>query len=174
MLLLFFSLCWFVHFFSKVNIMLYGFSLLVRAQRMDVWRSLKHIFFELSETSFRKAIPEASNSLMKATDGSIAEENKKLLQFIEEVTTNVDEIQKSVLAEILSRNANVEYLQRYDLNGHTDRETFKKVIPVITYEDIQPDINRIANGDTSPIFCSQPISEFLTRYVLSKCASPSQ
>lgn len=111
---------------------------------------------------------------MKATEGSIVEENKKALHFIEEVTTNVDEVQKRVLAEILSQNANVEYLQRHDLNGHTDRETFKKVMPVITYEDIQPDINRIANGDKSPIFCFQSTSEFLTRFVFSRCASPSQ
>ncbi|KAG5578946.1 hypothetical protein H5410_049573 [Solanum commersonii] len=80
-----------------------------------------------------------------------------------EVTTNVDEVQKRVLDEILNRNANVEYLQRLNLKGHTDRETFKKVVPVITYEDIQSDINRIANGDRSPILCSQPVSEFLTR-----------
>nr|GEW67390.1 indole-3-acetic acid-amido synthetase GH3.6-like [Tanacetum cinerariifolium] len=44
----------------------------------------------------------------------------------------------------------------------TDRETFKKLVPVITYEDLQPDINRIANGDKSPILSSHPISEFLT------------
>ncbi|KAK8312939.1 hypothetical protein V6Z12_D01G075800 [Gossypium hirsutum] len=35
-------------------------------------------------------------------------------------------------------------------------------MPVITYEDIQPHIDRIANGDTSPILSSNPISEFLT------------
>ncbi|KAG5578947.1 hypothetical protein H5410_049574 [Solanum commersonii] len=84
------------------------------------------------------------------------------LPLVSEVTTNVDEVQKRVLHEILTRNANVEYLQRLNLNGHTDRETFKKFVPVITYEDIQPDINRIANGDTSPILCSQPVSEFIS------------
>ncbi|KAM6572744.1 hypothetical protein CsatA_016824 [Cannabis sativa] len=84
------------------------------------------------------------------------------LQYIEEVTTNADEVQRRVLSEILSRSANVEYLQRQGLKGHTDRETFRKVIPVVTYEDLKPDIDRIANGDTSPILCSQPISEFLT------------
>lgn len=94
-----------------------------------------------------RTIPDAPKIPMKAPNGSIAEENKKVLQFIEEVTTDVDEVQKRVLAEILSRNANVEYLQHHGLNGHTDRETFKKVIPVITYEDIQPDINCIAHGD---------------------------
>ncbi|KAH0721789.1 hypothetical protein KY284_006819 [Solanum tuberosum] len=95
-------------------------------------------------------------------EGSMTEENKKNLEFIEEVTSNVDKVQKRVLHEILTRNANVEYLQRLNLNGHTDRETFKKVVPIITYEDIQSDINRIANGDRSPILCSQPISEFFT------------
>ncbi|KAG5578951.1 hypothetical protein H5410_049578 [Solanum commersonii] len=29
-------------------------------------------------------------------------------------------------------------------------------MPIITYEDIQSDINRIANGNRSPILCSQP------------------
>ncbi|XP_020237985.1 indole-3-acetic acid-amido synthetase GH3.5 [Cajanus cajan] len=92
----------------------------------------------------------------------LAEKNKKILDFIEDVTANADQVQQNVLGEILSRNANVEYLRRHRLNGQTDRDTFKKLLPVITYEDVQPDINRIANGDTSPILTSKPITEFLT------------
>lgn len=61
---------------------------------------------------------------MQVLERNMAEANKKNLEFIEEVTTNVDEVQKRVLHEILTRNANVEYLQRLNLNGHTDRETF--------------------------------------------------
>ncbi|KAK4439867.1 Indole-3-acetic acid-amido synthetase GH3.6 [Sesamum alatum] len=104
-------------------------------------------------------MPEAPK---ESGEYSVAENNRKKLEFIEDVTKNADEVQKRVLAEILSRNAGVEYLKRHGLNGHTDRETFKKIMPVITYEDILPDINRIANGDKSPILCSEPISEFLT------------
>ncbi|KAI3844977.1 hypothetical protein MKW92_028374 [Papaver armeniacum] len=75
---------------------------------------------------------------------------KALLEYIEEVTTNAEEIQKRVLSEILSRNEHVEYLQRKGLDGHTDSETFKKMLPVITYEDLKPDIDRIiSNGNTS-------------------------
>ncbi|KAK6132751.1 hypothetical protein DH2020_033556 [Rehmannia glutinosa] len=109
-------------------------------------------------------MPEAPKEKPNPTDYnySVAENNKKKLEFIEDVTKNADEVQKRVLAEILSRNAHVEYLNRHGLNGHTDRDTFKKIMPVITYEDILPDINRIANGDMSPILCSEPISEFLT------------
>ncbi|MBA0849026.1 hypothetical protein Goshw_010174 [Gossypium schwendimanii] len=108
-------------------------------------------------------MPEApKNTLKPTTDYNLELKNKKTLQFIEDVTSNADEVQTKVLEEILSRNAHVEYLQTRGLNGHTDRETFKKIMPVITYEDIQPHIDRIANGDTSLILSSNPISEFLT------------
>ncbi|KAL2476192.1 Indole-3-acetic acid-amido synthetase GH3.6 [Abeliophyllum distichum] len=107
-------------------------------------------------------MPEAPKEHQKATDYTVAENNKKTLEFIEDVTAKADDVQKRVLAEIICRNAHVEYLKRHGINGNIDRETFKKIMPVITYEDIQPDINRIANGDKSHILCSQPISEFLT------------
>lgn len=93
-----------------------------------------------------------------------AERSAKALQFIEEVTKNTDSVQERVLSEILTQNAETEYLKRFALNGATDRDTFKSKVPVVTYEDLQPDIERIANGDRSPILCAHPISEFLTRY----------
>lgn len=106
--------------------------------------------------------PKEKNDHEKSS--GMDEKNKKLLELIEEVTRNADEVQKKVLFEILSRNCNVEYLKRHGLNGATDRDSFKKLIPVIKYEDIESDITRIANGDKSPILSSHPISEFLTRY----------
>ncbi|GKB65672.1 indole-3-acetic acid-amido synthetase GH3.6 [Tanacetum coccineum] len=98
----------------------------------------------------------------EAPPPTLTERNKKSLEFIEDVTSNPDEVQLKVLSGILTQNADVEYLRRHGFHGQTDRETFKKLVPVITYEDLQPDINRIANGDKSPILSSHPISEFLT------------
>ncbi|CAH2069971.1 unnamed protein product [Thlaspi arvense] len=119
-------------------------------------------------------MPEAPKiAALEVSDQILAEKNKNKLQFVEEVTTNADDVQRRVLEEILSRNADVEYLKRHGLEGRTDRETFKHVMPVVTYEDIQPEINRIANGDKSQILCSNPISEFLTRFVLCFCCSVS-
>lgn len=114
-------------------------------------------------------MPEAPKKFDKEpkaclSDNVVKDKNYKSLQYIEDVTTNADQVQRRVLAEILSRSANVEYLKRHGLRGRTDRETFKNVMPIVTYEDLMPDIDRIANGDTSPILCSKPISEFLTRY----------
>jgi auxin responsive GH3 family protein len=89
--------------------------------------------------------------------------DKRALDFIENVTTNADDEQVRVLSAILTRNANTEYLKRYGLSGRTDRSTFKKCLPVITYDDLKSEIHRIANGDTSPILSGHPVSEFLTR-----------
>ena len=89
----------------------------------------------------------------------------KVIQFIEEMTGNADTVQTNVLAEILGRNADTEYLRYYNLNGATDRQTFKSTIPMVTYDDLQPIIQRIADGDRSPILSAHPISEFLTRLV---------
>ena len=93
------------------------------------------------------------------------EKDAKALRFIEEMTRNADVVQEKVLAEILTRNGQTEYLQRFKLGGFTDRLTFKSEIPVITYDDLQPEIQRIANGDRSHILSALPISEFLTRSV---------
>nr|QHN75168.1 auxin early response protein GH3.1 [Stellera chamaejasme] len=90
------------------------------------------------------------------------EKDAKALQFIEDMTTNVDSVQEKVLSEILSRNSRTEYLKRFNLAGATDRASFKSKLPVVTYEDLQPEIQRIANGDRSPILSAHPVSEFLT------------
>ncbi|KAF8364629.1 hypothetical protein HHK36_033398 [Tetracentron sinense] len=102
------------------------------------------------------------SSLSSSLGPAACEKDAKALQFIEEMTKNADPVQENVLAEILRRNADTEYLQRFQLCGATDRDTFKSKIPVITYEDLQPEIQRIANGDRSAILSAHPISEFLT------------
>ncbi|KAF0921548.1 hypothetical protein E2562_009289 [Oryza meyeriana var. granulata] len=91
-----------------------------------------------------------------------SDKDMEKLMFIEEMTSNVEVVQERVLAEILARNAGTEYLARCGLAGATDRAVFRARVPVVTYEDLRPDIQRIANGDRSPILSAHPISEFLT------------
>lgn len=84
------------------------------------------------------------------------------LRFIEEMTSDVDAVQERVLEEILTRNADTEYLIKCGLAGATDRATFRAKVPMATYEDLQPYIRRIADGDRTPILSGHPVSEFLT------------
>ncbi|KAF3327510.1 putative indole-3-acetic acid-amido synthetase GH3.8 [Carex littledalei] len=93
---------------------------------------------------------------------AVSNDHKEKLEFIEEMTKNTDQVQAKVLSEILSKNAETEYLKRYNMEGATDRETFKAQIPIVTYEDLKSEIQRIAEGDKSPILAADPISEFLT------------
>lgn len=88
------------------------------------------------------------------------------MKILEDLTENVHQIQQRVLEEILTRNANTEYLKCF-FNGHNfDNELFKKKVPMVSYEDIKTYIERIANGDSSNIISAEPITELLTR-----CAS---
>ncbi|CAL4917243.1 unnamed protein product [Urochloa decumbens] len=81
-----------------------------------------------------------------------AKEMGKKLEFIEDMTTDVDAVQERVLEEVLSRNAEAEYLAvKCGLAGATDRATFRAKVPISTYEDLQPYIRRVADGDRSPI-----------------------
>ncbi|KAJ8629164.1 hypothetical protein MRB53_022487 [Persea americana] len=58
----------------------------------------------------------------------VLEKYKKAIQFIEDVTSDAEEVQKSVLSEILTQNGHVEYLQRHRLDGRTNQESFKRLL----------------------------------------------
>ncbi|KAK8478581.1 hypothetical protein V6N13_129173 [Hibiscus sabdariffa] len=81
------------------------------------------------------------------------------LKTLEELTTNAQQIQEHVLQQILARNAGTEYLSRF-INGQTDKQCFKTKVPIVTYEDVKPYIDRIADGETSNILLTEPVVEF--------------
>ena len=96
------------------------------------------------------------------------------LAFIHDITSRADLIQSEVLHSILRRNSAAEYLRHVvglslDSNASSSAETlvntYKRLAPLATYEDLQPFIRRIADGDKSPILSSYPITEFFTRYI---------
>ncbi|PON65705.1 GH3-like hormone conjugating enzyme [Parasponia andersonii] len=83
------------------------------------------------------------------------------LKEIERMTTEADIVQEGLLREILTRNCETEYLRKYMGKGTKDVSVFKKCVPVITYKDIQPYIQRIANGEDSSLITGHPITEML-------------
>ncbi|KAL6616111.1 hypothetical protein ACP70R_038381 [Stipagrostis hirtigluma subsp. patula] len=108
------------------------------------------------------AATAAAGRRVTALGVAACERDAEKLEFIEEMTKGFDAVQERVLAEILGRNNGAEYLRRHGMEGRTDRESFKARVPVVTYEDLRPEIERIANGDRSNIISSHPITEFLT------------
>ncbi|WZZ13620.1 hypothetical protein YC2023_106709 [Brassica napus] len=76
------------------------------------------------------------------------------------LTSNVKQIQDDVLKEILTLNANTEYLRGY-LHGSSDKELFKKNVPVVSYDDVKPYIQRVTSGEPSNVISGKPITRFL-------------
>ncbi|CAD6333322.1 unnamed protein product [Miscanthus lutarioriparius] len=110
-------------------------------------------------------MPEAPVTTMReATAAAVPKTHRELLEYIEHVTAGAAQVQRRVLSEILAQNAPAEYLRRLGVSGDAPGavEAFRRAAPLVTYEDILPDVLRIANGDTSPILSGKPIREFLT------------
>ncbi|XP_017629311.2 indole-3-acetic acid-amido synthetase GH3.17-like [Gossypium arboreum] len=83
------------------------------------------------------------------------------MKILEHLTNNAHELQEQMLEEILKRNAGTEYLSRFFSSDQADKQSFKTNVPIVTYEDIKPYIDRIANGETSSILFADPITQFI-------------
>ncbi|CAN8299597.1 unnamed protein product [Cochlearia groenlandica] len=86
--------------------------------------------------------------------------NESLEEKLNDLTFNVKPIQDKLLEDILTLNAKTEYLQRF-LPENFDKELFKKNVPVVTYEDFKPYIDRVVNGESSQVISARPITGFL-------------
>ncbi|CDY38864.1 BnaA03g13150D [Brassica napus] len=78
---------------------------------------------------------------------------------LEDLTSNVKQMQDDVLKEILTLNANTEYLRPF-LHGSSDKELFKKNVPVTTYDDVKLFIDRVANGEPFDVISGKPVTGF--------------
>ncbi|CAL9049598.1 unnamed protein product, partial [Musa banksii] len=76
----------------------------------------------------------------------------------EALTKDAGRIQRETLREILEQNGEAEYLHNFGLGGRTDPDSFKSCIPLVTHSDLEPYIQRIADGDTSPVLTGKPIT----------------
>ncbi|CAN6927432.1 unnamed protein product [Brassica oleracea] len=83
---------------------------------------------------------------------------------LEDLTWNVKQIQDDLLKEILTLNSGTEYLQNF-LHGSSAKEIFKKKLPVVTYKDVKPFFDRVANGESSDIISALPLTNFFMRYM---------
>lgn len=84
---------------------------------------------------------------------------EQVISDFEAITRDAEIVQREILKEILERNSGTEYLQKYNLNGRIDDpQHFKACVPLVTHGQLEPYIQRIADGDTSPILTTDPIS----------------
>ncbi|KAG9457776.1 hypothetical protein H6P81_002284 [Aristolochia fimbriata] len=91
-----------------------------------------------------------------------ASASRRLIQVFEAETRDAERVQRETLEKILKQNEETEYLKKFGLNGKWDEETFRKCVPLASHRDFEPYIQRIAEGDASPILAAKPFT-VLTR-----------
>ncbi|RLM59024.1 putative indole-3-acetic acid-amido synthetase GH3.5 [Panicum miliaceum] len=76
----------------------------------------------------------------------------------EKLTRDAGRVQQDTLKRILELNADAEYLNHFGLNGRTDVQSYKSCVPLCVHSDLEPYIQRIADGDGSPLLTRKPIT----------------
>ena len=89
---------------------------------------------------------------------------EKVINEFEELTKNAGKVQQDTLKKILEENADAEYLQKLGLNGRTDPESYRRCVPIVSHNDLEPYIQRIMDGDSSPILTGKPVPNITLRY----------
>ncbi|KAH7519505.1 hypothetical protein FEM48_Zijuj08G0043600 [Ziziphus jujuba var. spinosa] len=82
----------------------------------------------------------------------------KWIEEFEAITKDAERVQRESLRKILEDNGSAEYLQSLGLNGRTDPESYKACVPLVTHKELEPYIQRIVDGDSSPILTGKPIT----------------
>lgn len=88
---------------------------------------------------------------------------ENVIEEFEAMTSDAERVQRETLKKILEQNGSTEYLQNLGLNGRTDPESFKAFVPLVTHKDMDPYIQRIVDGDSSPILTGKPVTTISLR-----------
>ncbi|KAL4354615.1 hypothetical protein GQ457_06G031550 [Hibiscus cannabinus] len=83
---------------------------------------------------------------------------EKVIRDFEAMTKDAENVQRRTLKLILEENGSAEYLQKLGLNGRTDPESFKACVPLVTHKDLEPYIQRVVDGVSSPILTGKPLT----------------
>ncbi|KAL0412142.1 UNVERIFIED_CONTAM: Jasmonoyl--L-amino acid synthetase JAR6 [Sesamum latifolium] len=90
-------------------------------------------------------------------------DTEAVIQEFEMMSMDAGRAQRETLKKILEDNGETEYLLKWGLNGRTDPDNFSACVPIVTHMDLEPYIQRIADGDKSSILTGKPISTISLR-----------
>ncbi|CAM0880462.1 unnamed protein product [Alopecurus aequalis] len=83
---------------------------------------------------------------------------EKVIAEFERLTRDAAIVQRETLRRILAENDAAEYLQGLGLAGRTDPGSFRACVPLATHADLEPYINRIVDGDATPVLTGKPVT----------------
>uniref|UniRef100_A0ACD5VN45 Uncharacterized protein n=1 Tax=Avena sativa TaxID=4498 RepID=A0ACD5VN45_AVESA len=83
---------------------------------------------------------------------------EEVIAEFDRLTRDAANVQEETLRRILAENGAAEYLQRLGLAGRTDPDSFRAYVPLATHADLEPYINRIVDGDATPVLTAKPVT----------------
>jgi len=94
-----------------------------------------------------------------------------IITWFEDVSKNAGFVQTQTLCNILKQNCRVEYLKKWlgsynisDMDACELESLFTSLVPLASHADFEPYIQKIADGDTTPILTQQPMTTLSLRY----------
>ncbi|XP_076954538.1 jasmonoyl--L-amino acid synthetase JAR6-like [Bidens hawaiensis] len=85
-------------------------------------------------------------------------DSEKVIEEFESLTKDAKRVQMETLKKILIENGEAEYLKKWNLDGKFDPETYSSCVPVVTHKDLEPYIQKIADGASYPVLTGKPIT----------------
>ncbi|KAL4569839.1 hypothetical protein LXL04_025483 [Taraxacum kok-saghyz] len=91
--------------------------------------------------------------------------SENMIGWFEEIAKNAGKVQRETLKKILEMNHGVEYLKKWlgdiDVDKMEDealQSLYTSMVPLASHADLEPYIQRIADGETCPLLTKQPIT----------------
>ncbi|CAI9089480.1 OLC1v1024064C1 [Oldenlandia corymbosa var. corymbosa] len=94
-------------------------------------------------------------------------QREDIISWFDEIAEKADEVQTQTLAQILQLNYGVEYLRKWFGDNINDAQSmdanaleslYTSLVPLASHADLDPYIQRIADGDKAPLLTQQPIT----------------
>ncbi|PNX98216.1 indole-3-acetic acid-amido synthetase [Trifolium pratense] len=98
-------------------------------------------------------------------NGSGCFDYEKIITWFEDVSKNTSSVQTQILSNILKQNHGVEYLKKWlgaynvlEMEPCALESLFTSLVPIASHADFEPFIQRISDGDSTPLLTQQPIT----------------
>ena len=82
---------------------------------------------------------------------------KSSAQRFEEATKNPAQVQNDKILNMVMKNADTEYGRRHEFSAIKTIEDFQKQVPIVTYEDIKADMERLVAGEKNIFTAENPV-----------------
>lgn len=142
---------------------------------INIWREREPpkeplFFFQGNSFDIYQTWPLLS---IKQAMNNTSNEDEEIIRWFDEIALEAGSVQTKTLQRILELNFGVEYLKKWlgdlnieDIEPRALESLYTSLVPLVSHADLEPYIQRIADGDPSPLLTQEPITILSLRLLL--------